>query len=45
MQKILAAAMNVDAGAVASAYDAPEKIKAAVFEARLDAVKKTLSLL
>jgi tRNA nucleotidyltransferase (CCA-adding enzyme) len=45
MQKILAAAMNVDAGAVASAYDEPEKIKAAVFEARLDAVKKTLSLL
>ncbi len=45
MQKVLAAAMNVDAGAVASAYDAPEKIKAAVFEARLDAVKKTLSLL
>ncbi len=45
MQKVLAAAMNVDAGAVASAYDAPEKIKAAVFEARLDAVKKTLPLL
>jgi len=45
MQKVLAAAMNVDAGAVASAYDAPEEIKAAVFEARLDAVKKTLSLL
>ena len=45
MRKVLAAAMNVDAGAVASAYDAPEKIKAAVFEARLDAVKKTLSLL
>ena len=45
MQKVLAAAMNVDAGAVASAYDAPEQIKAAVFEARLDAVKKTLSLL
>ncbi|MSP85983.1 MAG: multifunctional CCA addition/repair protein [Methylotenera sp.] len=45
MLKVLAAAMNVDAGAVASAYDEPEKIKAAVYEARLDAVKKTLLLL
>ena len=39
MSKALEAALNVDAGVVASAFSEPEKIKAAVFEARLDAVK------
>ena len=40
--KVLGAASNVDAGAIASAYSEPEKIKAAVFEARLRAVKQVL---
>lgn len=40
--KVLEAASNVDAGAIASAYSEPEKIKAAVFEARLRAVKQVL---
>lgn len=38
--KMLEAAMAVDAGAVAKRYDEPEKIKAAVFEARVEAVKQ-----
>ncbi len=42
MLKVLDAAMQVDAGAVASAYTEPEKIKVAVFEARLEAVKQAL---
>ena len=40
--KALQAAQTVDAGSVAQKYSEPEKIKAAVFEARLDAVKKVL---
>ena len=40
--KALQAAQNVDAGAVAQQYSEPEKIKAAVFAARLDAVKLVL---
>ena len=40
--KLLEAAQGVDAGAVASQYTEPEKIKAAVFEARLEAVKKVV---
>ena len=40
--KVLEAASNVDAGAIASDYSEPEKIKAAVFEARLRAVKQVL---
>lgn len=42
MLKVLAAAAGVDAGAVALACDAPEKIKVKVFEARLEAVKSAL---
>jgi len=42
MLKVLAAAAGVDAGAVALACDAPEKIKVKVFEARLEAVKVVL---
>jgi tRNA nucleotidyltransferase (CCA-adding enzyme) len=40
--KALSAATGVDAGLVASAYTEPEKIKAAVFDARLDAVKRVI---
>lgn len=40
--KALAAAQSVDAGAVASRFDAPEQIKAAVFEARLAAIKNVV---
>jgi tRNA nucleotidyltransferase (CCA-adding enzyme) len=42
MLTVLDAALSVDAGTVAKAYSEPEVIKAAVFEARLDAVKKIL---
>ena len=37
--QLLEAVMQVDAGAIARQFDDPEKIRAAVFEARLDAVK------
>ena len=37
--QLLAAVTAVDAGAIARQFDAPEKIKAAVFEARVEAVK------
>ena len=40
--KALQAAQGVDAGAVAEKFVEPEKIKAAVFEARLEAVKLVL---
>lgn len=40
MAKVLQAASSIDAGAVAKAFSEPEKIKAAVFEARLAAVKR-----
>jgi tRNA nucleotidyltransferase (CCA-adding enzyme) len=43
MLKVFEAASSLDAGAVASRYSEPEKIKIAVFEARLQAVKKALS--
>jgi tRNA nucleotidyltransferase (CCA-adding enzyme) len=42
MLRVLDSASSVDAGAVARAYSEPEKIKAAVFEARLNALKKVL---
>jgi tRNA nucleotidyltransferase (CCA-adding enzyme) len=42
MLKALTAVSNVDAGAVASEFSEPEKIKAAVFEARLKALKQVL---
>jgi tRNA nucleotidyltransferase (CCA-adding enzyme) len=40
--KLLEAAQGVDAGAVAKLHTEPEKIKAAVFEARVEAVKRIL---
>jgi tRNA nucleotidyltransferase (CCA-adding enzyme) len=40
--KVLQAARNVDAGAIAQQHIEPEKIKVAVFEARLEAVKLIL---
>lgn len=42
MLKVLDAALRVDAGAVASAFSEPERIKIAVYEARLAAVKLVL---
>ncbi len=39
MSRVLAAASSVDAGAIAREFSEPEKIKVAVFEARLNAVK------
>ncbi len=44
LEKVLMAAINVDAGAVASVYNEPEQIKAAVFAARLEAVKRELGI-
>lgn len=41
--KVLEAAMSVDAGAVAKRFDEPEKIREAVYEARVEAVKASLS--
>jgi tRNA nucleotidyltransferase (CCA-adding enzyme) len=43
MLKVLEAAASVDAGDVASKHSESEKIKVAVFEARLKAVKQILS--
>ena len=40
--KLLDAAMAVDAGAVASKFDEPEKIKQAVFDERVKAIKQLL---
>jgi tRNA nucleotidyltransferase (CCA-adding enzyme) len=42
MLNALEAASNIDAGAVASEFSEPERIKIAVFEARLKAVKQLL---
>ena len=42
LKKVLKAALSVDAGAIAKGLDSPEKIKAAVFEARFKAVKMVL---
>jgi len=42
MLKVLNAAVSVDAGAVASVFDEPEKIRVAVYQARLKAVKLAL---
>lgn len=42
MQKVLKAALSIDAGIIAKQYNAPEKIKTAIFEARLQAVKQVL---
>ena len=40
LKNVLRAALTVDAGAIAKTQSEPEKIKNAVFEARLDAVKQ-----
>jgi tRNA nucleotidyltransferase (CCA-adding enzyme) len=40
MSNVLKAASSIDAGAVAKEFSAPEKIKAAVFDARLNAVSR-----
>lgn len=40
---VLQAAMSVEAGAIAQNFDEPEKIKLAIFEARVDAVRRCLS--
>ena len=45
MLKVLTAATSVDAGGVASNFTEPERIKIAVFDARLQAVKSALSSL
>lgn len=42
MLKVLAAALSINAGTVAAAFSEPEKIKAAVFEARLQAITLVL---
>lgn len=42
MLKVLAAALSVDAGQIAQQHSEPEKIKAAIFAARLQAVKQVL---
>ncbi|MES2180866.1 MAG: multifunctional CCA addition/repair protein [Pseudomonadota bacterium] len=42
MLKVLAAALSVDAGQIAQQHSEPEKIKAAIFAARLQAVKRVL---
>ncbi len=42
LEKVLQAALNVDAGAIAQGIETPDKIKAAVFAARLTAVQQML---
>ncbi len=42
LEKALQAALNVDAGAIAQGIEAPDKIKTAVFAARLTAVQQML---
>jgi hypothetical protein len=42
MKKALEASLSVNAGEVASAYSEPEKIKLAVYAARLDALNLAL---
>ena len=42
MQKVLKAALSIDAGIIAKQYSEAEKIKIAIFEARLQAVKQVL---
>ena len=42
LTKVLQAALNIDAGAIAQGIETPDKIKAAVFAARLTAVQQML---
>ncbi|MES2580933.1 MAG: multifunctional CCA addition/repair protein [Pseudomonadota bacterium] len=42
LKKVLEAALSVDAGAIAQGFSEPEKIKAAVFQARLKAVQQII---
>lgn len=44
LMKALEAAMGVDAGAVARQFSEPEKIRQAVFEARVEAVRTSLAV-
>jgi tRNA nucleotidyltransferase (CCA-adding enzyme) len=39
MLKVLESALNIDAGTEAKQHSEPEKIKAAIFDARLQAIK------
>ena len=45
LRGVLQAAMSIDAGAVASAQPTPDKIRVAVYAARLDAVRQALASL
>jgi tRNA nucleotidyltransferase (CCA-adding enzyme) len=42
LQKALQAASSIDAGAIAQQFSQPEKIKTAVFEARLESLKQAI---
>lgn len=42
LKKVLKAALSIDAGAISQGIESPEKIKAALFEARLKAVQQSL---
>ncbi len=42
MRKVLDAALSIDAGAIASKQSGVEKIKLAIFEARVEAIKRVL---
>jgi tRNA nucleotidyltransferase (CCA-adding enzyme) len=42
LKKVLLAAQSVDAGAIAGQYKQAEKIRDAIFQARLEAVKTVL---
>jgi tRNA nucleotidyltransferase (CCA-adding enzyme) len=42
LQKILKTALSVDAGSIASQHHQPEKIRDAIYQARLEAVKAIL---
>ncbi|HEY7987257.1 MAG TPA: multifunctional CCA addition/repair protein [Methylophilaceae bacterium] len=43
LQQVLKSAQSIDAGAIAGQFDHPEKIREAVYQARLEAVKIKLS--
>ena len=42
MRKALHAAMDINAGEIAQQYSEPEKIKQAIYDARLEKVKATM---
>jgi tRNA nucleotidyltransferase (CCA-adding enzyme) len=45
MRKVLGAALSIDAGAIAGKQSDVEKIKIAIFEARVEAIKRVLKIL